>query len=68
MNNMEQFSLTEYLKNPNRKIITRGGRSVRIVCTDMIGTSHPVIAVCKVDPTHEYCNAYTTDGNVQRRR
>ena len=42
---MEQFSLAEYLKNPNRKIITRGGRSVRIVCTDMIGTSHSVIAV-----------------------
>lgn len=34
MNNMEQFSLEKYLKNPNRKIVTRGGKSVRIVCAD----------------------------------
>lgn len=59
---MKQFNLEEYKKNLNRKVITRDGRSVRIVCTDMIGASYPVIAVCKVDPTHEYCNAYTTDG------
>ena len=31
---MEEFSLEKYLKNPNRKIVTRDGRSVRIVCTD----------------------------------
>lgn len=42
---MEQFNLKKYLKNPNRKIVTRDGRSMRIVCTDMIGTSYPVIAV-----------------------
>lgn len=59
---MEQFNLKKYLKNPNRKIVTRDGRSVRIVCTDMIGTSYPVIAVYKVDPTHESCKSYTTDG------
>lgn len=32
---MRQFDLDEYLKNPNRKVVTRDGRSVRIVCTDM---------------------------------
>ena len=32
---MKQFNLDEYLKNPNRKIITRDGHDVRIVCTDM---------------------------------
>lgn len=33
-NNMEQFTLEIYLKNPNRKIITRDSRSVRIICTN----------------------------------
>lgn len=31
---MEQFNLEEYKKNPNRKIITRDGRPVRIICWD----------------------------------
>lgn len=31
---MKQFSLDEYLKNPTRPIVTRDGRSVRIICTD----------------------------------
>lgn len=29
---MKQFNLTEYLKNPDRQIITRDGDSVRIIC------------------------------------
>lgn len=33
--NMEQFSLEEYLKNPERKIVTGGGEKVRIICTDL---------------------------------
>ena len=35
-NNMKQFNLEEYKKNPNRRVITRDGKSVRIVCTDII--------------------------------
>ena len=31
---MKQFSLEEYLKNPSRKVVTRDGRQVRIICTD----------------------------------
>lgn len=62
---MKQFNLEEYKKNPNRKVITRDGKSVRIVCTDMIGTSYPVIAVCKVDPTHESCYSYTDTGKLR---
>lgn len=61
---MKQFDLEEYKKNPNRKVITRDGESVRIVCTDMIGTSYPVLAICKMDPTHECCKSYTTDGKL----
>ena len=32
---MKEFNLTEYLKNPSQKVVTRDGRKVRIVCTDM---------------------------------
>ena len=32
---MKEFNLTEYLKNPSQKIVTRDGREVRIICTDM---------------------------------
>lgn len=28
---MKQFSLKEYLENPNRKIIAKDGRSARII-------------------------------------
>ena len=32
---MKEFNLTEYLKNPSQKVVTRDGRAVRIICTDM---------------------------------
>ena len=31
---MKQFNLEEYLKNPNKKVVTRDGRSVKIYCTN----------------------------------
>ena len=43
---MKQFSLEEYLKNPTKKVITRDGRSVRIICTDATG-NFPIIALVK---------------------
>ena len=32
---MKEFNLEEYLKNPSKKVVTRDGREVRIICTDM---------------------------------
>ena len=32
---MKEFNLNEYLKDPSKKVVTRDGREVRIVCTDM---------------------------------
>lgn len=66
IDNYKQFDLQEYLENPNRKVITRGGQSVRIVCTDMIGTSYPVLAVYKYDPTHESYYSCTIDGKLRK--
>ena len=59
---MKQFNLEEYKKNPNRRVITRDGKSVRIVCTDMIGTPYPILAICRVNPTHDGYYSYTLDG------
>ena len=44
---MKQFNLEEYLKNPSRKVITRDGHPVRIICTDKENT-YPVIALVKI--------------------
>ena len=42
---MKPFSLEEYLKNPSRKVTTRDGRNVRIVCTDKRGRNRPIVAL-----------------------
>ena len=31
---MKQFDLKEYLANPSRKVVTREGKNVRILCTN----------------------------------
>lgn len=41
---MKQFSLEEYLKNPSRKVITREGNPVIILCTNFANTYYPVVA------------------------
>ena len=58
---MKAFSLEEYLKNPKRKVVTRDGRNVRIVCTDVKSELYPVLAL--VDNwSEEICNSYTKEG------
>lgn len=41
---MKEFNLQEYLVNPSQKVITRDGRKVRILCTDM-KNKQPVLAL-----------------------
>ena len=61
---MKQFSLEEYLKNPSRKVVTRNGRNVRIVCTDMKYKDYPILALEEIpDDNSEYVYAFTKDGN-----
>ncbi len=55
---MKQFNLTEYLKNPSKKVITRDGRNVTIHCTNYQGT-FPVIA--EVEGL-DYSMAFMDDG------
>ena len=42
---MKQFNLKEYLENPSRKIVTRDGNNVRIICTDRKDTDYPIVAL-----------------------
>lgn len=67
MDNMERFNLRKYLANPNRRVITREGKNARIVCTDMKGTPYRVLAVCRVDDTHDYYYSYTANGKLSGR-
>ena len=62
---MKQFSLGKYLANPNRQVVTRDGKKVRIICTDMIGTSLPIIVLVKNPETlEEKLVAYTPEGRA----
>ena len=61
-NNMKQFNLEEYKKNPNRKVITRDGRDVRILCTDRQGGDHPIIALCTASSGIEIYFSYLHNG------
>ena len=60
---MKQFNLAEYLKNPERKIVTRDGRKVkRILCVDAMG-DYPIVALIKSkDEKEEYPLSYTVNG------
>ena len=59
---MKQFSLDEYLKNPSRKLVTRDGKRVRIVCNDRLG-AYPVIGLVKTDEV-ETVLFYTDTGRI----
>ena len=44
---MKPFSLEEYLKNPNRKILTRDGRNVKIICTNFLSNKNVIAEIEK---------------------
>lgn len=59
---MKQFNLEEYLANPSRKVVTRDGKNVRIVCTDLNDRfNRPIIGVVNYKE-YENAYAYTEDG------
>lgn len=59
---MKQFNLEEYLQNPSRKVVTRDGRKVRIVCTDKKGACPIVALVTRDDGVAEETVTYTKNG------
>lgn len=44
---MKQFNLQEYLEDPYRKIVTRDGRSIRIICTNRMNSEYPVVVLIR---------------------
>lgn len=59
---MKSFSLEEYLKNPSRRVVTKDGRNVRIICTDAKG-SCPVVALVAYE-NFEVAFNVTKDGKI----
>ena len=60
---MEQFSLEKYLANPERKIVTRDGKRVRIICTDRAGLFiKPVVALITLPNGDEEIKSFRTNG------
>ena len=55
---MKPFNLKEYLKNPNRKIVTRDGAAVRIICTDF-DREYPIVGAIK---EHTFPTLFTEKG------
>ena len=60
---MKPFNLEEYLANPNKKLVTRDGRTVeRILCTDAVGP-YPIVALVKLyDGITDRAIMYTKEG------
>ena len=60
---MKPFNLEEYLKNPDREVVTRDGRPVRIICTDRKGAT-PIIALVNDGLSEELGHAFYSDGKI----
>ena len=58
---MKRFNLDEYLDNPNRKVVTRNGKSVRIKCTDRKCVDYPIIALIDLNEIEDFY-AFSKDG------
>lgn len=58
---MKPFSIKEYLENPNREVVTREGKPVRILCTDLDDNDYPVAAATR----NRHVDRYTADGRFQ---
>ena len=61
---MKQFNLAEYLKNPSRKIVTRGGYPATIVSTTFHQENYPVVAeVCFSNYDKKQSYSFTANGS-----
>ena len=59
---MEQFNLEKYLANPSLNVVTRDGRKVRIICTDMKSTTYPVVALIENGSDYEQLITFSKNG------
>ena len=59
---MEQFSLEKYLANPSRKVVTRDGCPVRILCTDKKSYNEQIVGLIMGDNGMEFSSTWTQQG------
>ena len=60
---MKQFNLQDYLAHPERKVVTRDGRPVRIICTDRKGLDvKPIVALITLPNCDEIVKCFWSDG------
>lgn len=57
----QQFDLSLWLQDKSRKVVTRDGRNVRIICWD-IKSNTPIIAAIQWNDEREDCYFYNTIG------
>ena len=62
---MEQFNLEKYLANPSLNVVTRDGRKVRIVSTNMRCANYPIVALVERCDNTEEINTYTENGEFE---
>ena len=62
---MKQFNLQEYLANPNRQVVTRDGRKVRIICTDFDNPDFPVVGEIN---GNKWPISFATNGEAIKKR
>ena len=58
---MKKFNLQEYIDNPSRKVVTRDGRKVMILCTDAVN-GKPIVALVRSQNGHDYVFQFKSDG------
>lgn len=58
---MKQFSLEEFKKDPSKKVVTRDGREVRIVCTDY-KSDYPIIGLVTIEENKELAYNFQKNG------
>lgn len=64
---MKSFNLKEYLKNPQKKIITKDYKRVRIICIDRSGlNTKPIVALITIPNGDEIIKTYWEDGTETR--
>ena len=58
---MKPFKLDEYIQNPSRKVVTRDGKPVRIICTD-VKDKYPIVGIVDLGDNSEDTYTFTQDG------
>ena len=59
---MKQFDLKEYLANPSRKVVTRDGCPVRILCTDKKSYNEQIVGLIMGNNGMEFIFTWTQQG------